>query len=777
MNFFLLSSLLKFLPLLVLCDDLQVYIVYLREHGGYNTHQEIEDTHHSYLLSVKSTEEEARASLLYSYKNSINGFSALLSVDEAALLSKRDEVVSAFPSIPNKFSLQTTRSWKFLGLEGGLGDRRRHGKRRGGLLHEAKYGKDVTVGLLDSGIWPESRSFHDNGLGPVPKKWKGICQAGDYFNASHCNRKLIGARYYLKAYEASNGPLNVSNDYRSSRDKDGHGTHTASTVGGRSVKNVAALGGFAHGTATGGAPLVRLAMYKVCWPLGGKTLEDGDTCLEADMLAAIDDAIGDGVDILSISIGSDGPIGFSEDGISVGALHAIKRNIVVSCAAGNSGPTPATVSNTAPWIITVGASSIDRVFSSPVDLGNGMKIKVIRSFQITTYFILFHHSRCFFLLGVTISSSLNIQCLPGSLWPKKMKGKIVLCFRGQGTRIGKGAEVKRAGGAAMILGNSTPNGNEIVVDAHVLPVTGVVADEALKILSYIKSTKKPTAKLNAAETVLDDSNPAPFMAGFSSTGPSLLQPNILKPDITAPGLNILAAWSETSSPTKLVSDHRRVKYNFDSGTSMACPHVAAVAALVKAVHLTWSSAAIRSAIMTTATTKNSLGKEITAASGNIANSFNYGAGHVRPTKTSDPGLVYDASYTDYLLLLCDNGVGNADPKFKCPHFKVPRSTSNLNYPSLAISSLKGSTTVKRTVTNVGGSGKTVYFSKIDQPEGFNFKINPRILYFSHVGEKKSFTIKVQKGTGKNTIGEYFFGWYLWTDGIHVVRSPIAVSAA
>ncbi|KAF6176310.1 hypothetical protein GIB67_011099 [Kingdonia uniflora] len=724
------------------------------------------------------TEEEARASLLYSYKNSINGFSALLTVDEAAVLSKRDEVVSAFPSIPNKFSLQTTRSWKFLGLEDGLGDRRRHGKRRGGLLHEAKYGKDVIVGLLDSGIWPESRSFHDNGLGPVPKKWKGICQAGDYFNASHCNRKLIGARYYLKAYEASNGPLNVSNDYRSPRDRDGHGTHTASTVGGRSVKNVAALGGFARGTATGGAPLVRLAMYKVCWPLGGKTLEDGDTCLEADMLAAIDDAIGDGVDILSISIGSNGPIGFSEDGISIGALHAIKRNIVVSCAAGNSGPTPATVSNTGPWIITVGASSIDRVFSSPVDLGNGMKIKgqtaTLNKLKKRNYPLVYAADVVEPHVPMNATAG---QCLPGSLWPKKMKGKIVLCFRGQGTRIGKGAEVKRAGGAAMILGNSAPNGNEIVVDAHVLPATGVVADEALKILSYIKSTKKPTAKLNAAETVLDDSNPAPFMAGFSSTGPSSLQPNILKPDITAPGLNILAAWSETSSPTKLVSDHRRVKYNFDSGTSMACPHVAAVAALVKAVHPTWSSAAIRSAIMTTATTKNSLGKEITAASGNIANSFNYGTGHVRPTKASDPGLVYDASYTDYLLHLCDNGVGNADPKFKCPHRKVPPSTSNLNYPSLAISSLKGSTTVKRTVTNVGGSGKTVYFSKIDQPEGFSVIINPRILHFSHVGEKKNFTIQVQKGTGKNTIGEYFFGWYLWTDGIHVVRSPIAVSAA
>jgi subtilisin family serine protease len=73
----------------------------------------------------------------------------------------------------------------------------------------------------------------------------------------------------------------------------------------------------------------------------------------------------------------------------------------------------------------------------------------------------------------------------------------------------------------------------------------------------------------------------------------------LQPDITAPGLNILAAWSEGDPPTKLAQDHRIVKYNIVSGTSMSCPHVAAVAALLKAIHPTWSSAAIRSALMTT----------------------------------------------------------------------------------------------------------------------------------------------------------------------------------
>jgi subtilisin family serine protease len=197
------------------------------------------------------------------------------------------------------------------------------------------------------------------------------------FHYWHLPRKLIGARYYLKGYETNFGPLNTTEDYRSPRDKDGHGSHTASTVGGRWVPNASAIGGFACGTASGGAPLVRLAIYKVCWPIPGQQKVVGNTCFEEDMLAAIDDAIADGVDVLSISIGTATPYPFINDGIAVGALHASKKNIVVACSAGNSGPGPSTLSNVAPWMITVGASSVDREFVSPVVLGNGLRIEVI----------------------------------------------------------------------------------------------------------------------------------------------------------------------------------------------------------------------------------------------------------------------------------------------------------------------------------------------------------------------------------------------------------------
>ncbi|KAK2982515.1 hypothetical protein RJ640_012760 [Escallonia rubra] len=739
----ILPLLLLLLPLVALCVERQVYIVYFGEHGGKKTVHEIEEAHHSYLFSVKKTEEEARASLLYSYKNSINGFAATLTPNEASKLSGLEE---------------------------------NHVK-KGDLLLKAKYGKDVIIGLLDTGVWPESKSFNDEGMGPVPKSWKGICQSGDAFTSSNCNKKLIGARFYLKGYEHYYGRLNRTLDFRSPRDKDGHGTHTSSTAGGRTVPDISALGGYASGTASGGAPLARVAMYKVCWPIPAKGKEGGDTCFVEDMLAAMDDAIGDGVHVLSLSIGISKPTPYTQDGIAIGALHAVKKNIVVVCSAGNNGPTASTLKNQAPWIITIGASSVDRTFVAPLLLGNGMTIE---GQTVTPYELKRKMYPLVYAAQVVNSdvpkSYIAGQCLPGALSPQKAKGKIVLCFRGNGTRVGKGQEVKRAGGIGFILGNSPANGAELVADAHVLPATAVNSENAIKIVRYINRTKNPMASIFPAKTVLY-SKPAPFVAAFTSRGPNSISPDILKPDITAPGLNILAAWSEASSPTNLEGDNRVVKYNIISGTSMSCPHVAGAAALLRAVHPSWSSAAIRSALITSAGLTNNVGKPITDASGKTpADPFQFGAGHFRPEKAADPGLVYDASYTDYWLFLCSSGIKTLDPSFKCP--TNPPPPNNLNHPSLAIPKLSGAVTVKRTVTNVGGS-KSVYFASVKPPLGISVTVYPPILFFNQVGQKKSFTITVEANretVGANAQkGTYSFGWLTWTDSIHNVRSPIAVS--
>ena len=157
---------------------------------------------------------------------------------------------------------------------------------------------------------------------------------------------------------------------------------------------------------------------------------------------------------------------------------------------------------------------------------------------------------------------------------------------------------------------------------------------------------------------------------------------------------------------------------------------------------------------------------------NPATPFHYGSGHFQPAKAIDPGLVYDATYNDYLLFLCITGASKLDPSFQCPNpFPSP---SNLNYPSLAITKLQGTVTVNRTVTNVGGSAST-YNLTIVPPVGYSVEISPPVLQFSFLGEKKSFTITV-KAEVVSDRDKYAFGWYMWSDGIHMLRSPIVVSS-
>ena len=191
-------------------------------------------------------------------------------------------------------------------------------------------------------------------------------------------RKIIGARFYFKGFEAEIGPLEdvVNRQYfRSPRDSDGHGTHTASTIAGSIVAD-ASLFGIAKGTARGGAPNARLAIYKACW---------FGLCSDADILSAMDDAIHDGVDILSLSLGPNPPQpSYFEDAVTVGAFHAFQKGILVSASAGNS-VLPGTACNVAPWILTVAASTVDREFRSDIYLGNSKVLKVKSKAQTISY--------------------------------------------------------------------------------------------------------------------------------------------------------------------------------------------------------------------------------------------------------------------------------------------------------------------------------------------------------------------------------------------------------
>ncbi|KAB5535053.1 hypothetical protein DKX38_018139 [Salix brachista] len=278
-------------------------------------------------------------------------------------LQKFPGVVQVIPNGIHK--LHTTRSWEFIGLN------QHHSPQN--LLQQSNMGQGTIIGVIDSGVWPESRSFHDEGMGPVPSRWKGICQQGESFNSSNCNRKIIGARWFVKGFQ-DQIPFNTAGgrEFMSPRDGEGHGSHTASTAAGNFVEKVS-YKGLAAGLARGGAPLAHLAIYKVCW-----NFEDGG-CTDADLLKAFDKAIHDGVDILSVSIGDNIPL-FSyvdmRNSIAIGSFHATLNGIPVVCSAGNGGPISQTVQNTAPWLITVAASTIDRTFPTAIILGNNRTLWV-----------------------------------------------------------------------------------------------------------------------------------------------------------------------------------------------------------------------------------------------------------------------------------------------------------------------------------------------------------------------------------------------------------------
>jgi len=741
----------------------QSYVVYLGgQHDENLEHEVVADSHHVLLGSILGSKEVAKEAIFYSYTRSINGFAANLEEKHAHALSELPQVLSVF--VNRARTLHTTNSWGFLGLdENGGGDSETEVIPRHSLWRNANFGKDVIVANLDTGVWPESKSFDDTGYGPVPSRWKGICQAGTDFTAAQCNRKLIGARYFVKGYEDVNGPFNITGDFLSPRDADGHGTHTLSTAGGNFVKN-ASINGYAKGIAKGGAPHARVAAYKVCW----------DSCYDADIVAAFDAGIHDGVDVFSISLGSDPDADYFVDALAIASFHAVQRGRVVVCSAGNSGPDPGTVENVAPWIITVGASSINRQFLSGASLGNkrtyvGQSVSKFRLPEKKLYPLVSSSD----IRAPNINKTSAQVCLPGSLDPQKAKGKIVACLRGIHSRVEKGETVREAGGLGLILANDVEDGNEVFADAHILPATHLTGTDGVKVFKYIKSTVSPVAYISPPSTKWNV-KPAPVMADFSSQGPNRVNPGILKPDITAPGLNILAAYSMATSTTGLSFDNSHVPFNVMSGTSMSCPHVAGVAASLKGAHPHWSPAEIKSAIMTTATKLNNKKEPIENESKQTAGPFSYGAGHVNPNGAGNPGLVYDLSLEDYYNFFCTLNYNSTEiraiigKEFTCPARRS--KIHNFNYPSITVAELHGTAIVKRTLKNVA-EGHGTYKAQVTAPPGVLVSLNPTQLEFSKKGEKKSFTITFNAA---NFSGNYVFGSLSWNHHRFSVVSPIVV---
>ncbi|MED6208520.1 Subtilisin-like protease SBT5.3 [Stylosanthes scabra] len=747
------------------CAAKQSYVVYMGAHShdpaklsplDFNR---VTHSHYEFLGSFLGSSDAAKDSIFYSYTKHINGFAATLEEEVAAEIAKHPKVLSVFENRGRK--LHTTRSWDFMGLE-------QNGKTpSNSIWKKARYGEGVIIGNLDTGVWPESKSFNDKGFGPIPSKWRGICHNGSD-PTFHCNRKLIGARYFNKGYASVVGKLNSS--LESPRDTEGHGSHTLSTAGGNMVPGVSVFGQ-GCGTAKGGSPKARVAAYKVCWPPVA-----GNECFDADIMAAFDVAIHDGVDVLSVSLGGSAAA-FFNDSVAIGSFHAAKHGIVVVCSAGNSGPAEGSAENLAPWYITVGASTMDREFPSYVVLGNNLSLKgeSLSAAKLAHKFYPIIKATDAKLPSARVEDA--VLCQNGTLDPKKVKGKILLCLRGVNARVDKGEQALLAGAVGMVLANDKINGNEILADPHVLAASQVNFTDGVSVFDYINSTKFPVAYITHPKTLIH-TKPAPFMAAFSSKGPNIIVPEILKPDITAPGVSVIAAYTEDEGPTNQMFDKRRIPYNSVSGTSMSCPHISGVVGLLKTMYPSWSPAAIKSAIMTTATTLDNEAEQLLNATNGKATPFGYGAGHVEPNRAMDPGLVYDTTINDYLNFLCALGYNETQISTfsEGGDYKCARNFSllNLNYPSITVPNLSGSVTLTRTLKIVGAPA--TYNVRVQNPSGISIFVKPNILKFKKVGEEKTFEVTLKVKQGKATNNKYAFGKMIWSDGKHHVKSPIVVRA-
>jgi subtilisin family serine protease len=663
------------------------------------------------------------AARLYDYEYSFNGFAAPLSKSQVAALRRDPRVVSVERDALSRITTDNTPSFLGLNAPGGIWSQ---------LGGQGKAGEDVVIGLVDTGIWPEHPSFSGAGYGPPPAGWNGECQPGEQWSQQHCNNKLIGARYYEKGYGHFSGGL--AGDYQSARDHDGHGTHTASTAGGNAGVAASVLG-VDRGTISGIAPRARIAAYKACWPEG---------CATTDLVAAIDAAVADGVDVINYSIGDGDPSFLDPDDVAF--LFARAAGVFVAASAGNSGPGSSTVDHGGPWLTTVAASTQNRSFVGTATLGNG------QSFE-----------------GVTLTSGIGSRplvdaaaaggelCLVGALDPAVVSGKIVLCKRGTNARVEKSQAVKQAGGVGMLLFNAN-DAQSLNADNHWVPSLHVNFTQGSAIRAYIASAGAgATASLSGGTKEFGGGN---TMADFSSRGPLLEGTgDLLKPDITAPGVNILAG----NSPTAFLGAPGQL-FQAIGGTSMSSPHIAGVAALLKDLRPDLTPAELQSAIITSA--RQNVLKEDAATP---ADPFDFGGGHVVPNRAGDPGLVYPAAFDDYRAFLRSQGVCTLC--FGTGPAPVTAAT-NLNVPSVTIRALAGTLTVTRTVKNVGAAG--TYKVGVEAPNGVDVAVNPTELTLA-AGQTASYQITFTANR-RAVFNEYAFGALTWSDGKggHRVRSPLVV---
>jgi subtilisin family serine protease len=692
---------------------------------------------------------------IYDYHYTFNGFAVELTEAQAAALGT-DAAVLRVTKDDLQFA-DTSSTPTFLGLDAPAG----LWEQLGGT---DRAGDEIIIGDIDSGIWPENPSFSDrtgtNGNASKSGKldyrqipgWHGKCTPGEQFAASDCNQKLIGAQRFNEAQGGDAGiAANMPWEFTSPRDYNGHGTHTAATAGGN--HGVTTTGqATIFGPVSGMAPHARIAAYKALWSTEDAATASGFT---SDLVAAIDQAVADGVDVINYSI-SGTQTNFL-DPVEVAFLFAADAGVFVSTSAGNSGPTTSTVAHPSPWLTTVAAGTHNRDGQGSVTLGNSVTYYGASLATPVGPALLIESTAAALAGADPVKAALCYAKVDNGgvavLDPAKVAGKIIVCDRGVTGRVNKSAAVAEAGGTGMILVNTSIN--SLNADFHAVPTVHLQSTDRAAVKAYA-ATAGATARINQATLIYNA--PAPFTASFSSRGPLLAGAgDLLKPDLIAPGQDVLAAVAPPGNGGR--------DFNVLSGTSMSAPHVAGLAALLKQLHPDWSPMMVKSALMTAAY------DVLDGPNTNPLVIFRQGAGHVAPNKAADPGLVYNAGFNDWLAFLCGTTTGvRADVCAALAGSGYSSDPSDLNVASIAIGDLAGIQSVKRTVTNVG-AGSATYTPLVTGMSGITVNVSPSSLTIDP-GQAKSFTVTFTRTTA--ALNAYTGGQLTWSDGTHAVRVPLVV---
>ncbi|KAF2309734.1 hypothetical protein GH714_004855 [Hevea brasiliensis] len=713
---------------------------------------------------------------LYSYRHLINGFAVHISPEQAETL----RCAPGVKSVERDWKVRrlTTHTPQFLGLPTGVWP-------TGGGFDRA--GENIVIGFVDSGIYPHHPSFatyNTDPYEPVPQ-YRGKCEVDPDTKKDFCNGKIIGAQHFAEAAIAA-GAFNPSIDFASPMDGDGHGSHIAAIAAGNNGIPVR-MHDHEFGKASGMAPRARL--------FGG---------FIADVVAAIDQAVHDGVDILNLSVGPNSPPATTKttflNPFDATLLAAVKAGVFVAQAAGNGGPFPKTLVSYSPWITSVAAAIDDRRYKNHLTLGNGKILPGIGLSPSTnpnqTYTLVAAND---VLLDSSVMKYSPSDCQRPELLNKNLvKGNILLCGYSFNFVAGT-ASIKKVSEAAKSLGaigfvlaveNVSPGTKFDPVPVGIPGILITEVSKSMDLIDYynISTPRDWTARVksfNATGSIGDGLMPilhksAPQVALFSARGPnikdfSFQDADLLKPDILAPGSLIWAAWSPngTDEPNYVGEGFAMI-----SGTSMAAPHIAGIAALVKQKHPHWSPAAIRSALMTTATLQDRAGSPLQAQQYSeteamklvTATPFDYGSGHVNPRAALDPGLIFDAGYEDYLGFLCTTpGIDSHAIKnyTNSPCNYTMSHPSNFNNPSITVSHLVKTQTVTRTVTNVAEEETYVITARM-QPS-IAIEATPSAMTLKPGASRKfSVSLTVRSVTGTYSFGEIF----MKGSRGHKVRIPV-----